>query len=56
MIEVAPANPDSSVRVALTTVRNKPDFESMVSFALNCIMQALHPNNSRHEENLRYLL
>lgn len=50
------ANPDSSVRLAVTTVRNKPDFESMVSFSLNCILQALNPSNSRHEENLKYLL
>jgi hypothetical protein len=56
MLQTVVANPDSSVKVAVATVRNKPDFENMVSFALNCIMQALNPNNSRHDENLRYLL
>jgi hypothetical protein len=49
-------NPDSSVKVAVATVRSKPDFDSMVSFSLNCIMQALNPNNSRRDDNLRFLV
>lgn len=49
-------NPDSSVKVAVKTVRSKPDFFSMVSFSMNCILQSLQPNNSKHDDNLDYLL
>lgn len=49
-------NPDSSVKVAVKTVRSKPDFSSMVSFSMNCILQSLNPNNAKRDDNLGYLL